>query len=228
MTGWKREYIDLIRGDHSLVLPRVDLLAIAARLEIPPHTLRARRQRCDDLKAAEKEVIAEHVGRLRAEAVLGGQRVQTPEEEDLPPHLERYLELYADPASETYDQRIPSLRALQAEGIPIEWSDILAAQEEHPAFRAALEAHWREGNVEVVDTLRADARKGKGGARAMYLRAEEPGKYGNKVKVEVDHRYQLKPEDEGVVAEIRGQLGRRPKPVQLFVEDVVEGEEVPS
>ena len=64
--------------------------------------------------------------------------------------------------------------------------------------------------------------------KALYLRAEDPARYGNKVKVEVDHRYQLKPEDDGVGAEIRGQLGRRPKPVQLLVEDVVEGEEVPS
>jgi hypothetical protein len=222
--GWQKDYIEELRKDHTLCLPQLDLPAIADRLCLPLVTLRARRQRNEALRAAEREVIAEHMGRLKAEALLAGQPVLTGEDEDLPPHLERYLALYTDPTYEdTYDQRFRALRALQNEGVPIEWSDILAAQEILPAFKTAMERHWQEGHVEVEDTLRADARMGRNAARRMYLMAENPAKFGNKVKVEVDHRHQLVEGDEKLVAEVKGRIGAKPRPAVSY-EDVVEGE----
>lgn len=228
LTGWRRDYVDELRRDHTLCLPRLDLAAVADRLQIPLKTLTVRRQRCEALRAAERDVVAEHVGRLKAEALVAGRPVLTVEEEDLPAHLERYLELYTDPRNpETYDQRFRALRALQDEGVPIEWSDILAAQEAHPAFRTAMERHWQEGHLEVEDTLRVEARMGRPAARKMYLQAEMPGKYGNKVKVEVDHHlHQLAPGDERLVEGVKEQIAGRPRPRQLYVEDVVEEEVV--
>jgi hypothetical protein len=224
--GWQEAYLDELRKDHTLCLPQLDLPAIADRLCLPLQTLRVRRQRNEALRAAEREVIAGHMGRLKAEAQRAGQPVLTGEDEDLPPHLERYLELYTDPGNEgTYDQRFQALRALQNEGVPIEWSDILEAQETLPAFKAAMDRHWQEGHVEAVDSLRTDARKGKAGARALYLRSELPEKYGVRVKVEVDHRHQLVEGDEKLVAEVKGRIGAKPRPAVSY-EDVVEGEVV--
>jgi hypothetical protein len=221
---WADAYLAELRKDHTLCLPQLDLPALADRLSLPLATLRVRRQRNEALRAAEREIIAEHMGRLKAEALRAGQPVLTGEEEDLPPHLERYLALYTDPANEgTYDQRFKALRALQNEGVPIEWSDILAAQEQLPAFKAAMDRHWQEGHIEVEDTLRKDARKGTNAARRMYLMAENPSKYGNKVKVEVDHRHQLAEGDEKLVAEVKGRIGSKPRPAVSY-EDVVEGE----
>lgn len=225
--GWAEDYLDELRRDHTLCLPRLDLPALADRLSVPLAALRTRRQRNEALKAAERDIIAAHMGRLRAEAVREGRPVLTGEEEDLPPHLERYLELYTDPANEgTYDQRFKALRALQNEGVPIEWSDILAAQEQLPAFKLAMDRHWSEGHIEAVDTLRIDARRGKAGARALYLRTEMPEKYGNKVRVDVNVNQQLAEGDERLVAEVKGQIGGKVRPRQLYVEDVVEGEVV--
>jgi hypothetical protein len=222
--GWQEAYIEELRKDHTLCLPQLDLPAVADRLRLPLVTLRSRRQRNEALRAAEREVTAGHMGRLRAEALLAGKPVLTGEDEDLPPHLERYLALYTDPGNEgTYDQRFKALRALQDEGVPIEWSDILAAQEALPAFKAAMDRHWQEGHVEVEDTLREDARKGKNTARRMYLMAENPAKYGNKVKVEVDHRHQLVEGDEKLVAEVKGRIGTKPRPAVSYG-DVVDGE----
>ena len=225
---WADDYLDELRKDHTLCLPQLDLAAIADRLCLPLVTLTARRKRNEALRAAEREVIAGHMGRLKAEAQRTGQPVLAGEDEDLPPHLERYLQLYTDPANEgTYDQRFKALRALQNEGVPIEWADILAAQEELPAFKAAMERHWQEGHVEVEDTLREDARRGRNAARRMYLMAENPGKYGNRVKVEVDHRHQLVEGDEKLVAEVKGRIGTKPRQLVSY-EDVVEGEVVSS
>lgn len=220
---WTDEYLDELRKDHTLCLPRLDLAALADRLQIPLKTLKVRRDRNQALKAAEREIVALHVGRLKAEASVAGRPVLTGEDEDLPAHLERYLELYTDPGNEdTYDQRFRSLRALQDEGVPVEWADIVQAMEDHPAFKEAMDAHWKEGHVEVVDTLRIDARKGKGSARRMYLQAEMPEKFGNRLKVEVDHRHQLDDEDRRLVEGIKGKIEaprrRQPSP------DVVEGE----
>lgn len=223
---WADDYLVELRKDHTLCLPQLDLPAIADRLCLPLQTLRVRRQRNETLRAAEREVIAEHMGRLKAEALRTGQPVLTGEDEDLPPYLERYLELYTDPANEgTYDQRFKALRALQNEGVPIEWDDILQAQAQIPAFKSAMDRHWQEGHIEVVDTLRSDARRGKNAARRMYLMAEDPAKYGNKVKVDVEHRHQLVEGDEKLVAEVKGRIGAKPRQVVSY-EDVVEGEVV--
>lgn len=222
---WSEAYLDELRKDHTLCLPQLDLAAIADRLCLPLQTLRVRRQRNEALRAAEREVIAEHMGRLKAEALRAGQPVLTVEDEDLPPHLERYLELYTDPGSSTYDQRFNALRALQNEGVPIEWDDILQAQAQIPAFKAAMDRHWQEGHVEAVDSLRTDARKGKAGARALYLRTEIPEVYGNRLKVDVEHRHQLVEGDEKLVAEVKGRIGAKPKQIVSY-EDVIEGEVV--
>lgn len=225
---WAEDYLDELRKDHTLCLPQLDLPALADRLCLPLAILRARRQRNEALRAAEREVIAEHIGRLKAEALRTSQPVLTGEEEDLPPHLERYLALYTDLGNEgTYDQRFKALRALQNEGVPIEWSDILEAQEILPAFKAAMDRHWQEGHVEAVDSLRTDARMGKAGARALYLKSEMPEKYGVRIKVDVDHRHQLVEGDEKLVAAVKGRIGAKARPAVSY-EDVIESEVVPS
>lgn len=227
LVGWKKDYLEELRRDHTLCLPRLDLPALADRLSIPLRTLTNRRKRSEPLRAAERDVIAEHVGRLRAEAVRAGKPVLTGEDEDLPAHLERYMELYTDPGCEgTYDQRFKALRALQDEGVPIEWQDILDAMVSFPAFKAAMDRHWQEGHVDAEDSLRMDARKGKAGARALYLRSNMAEKYGNKVKVEVETSHRLDDADRRLVEEVKGQIGGRAKPREPYLLDVVESKAV--
>lgn len=226
--SWSDEYLELIRKDSSLCLPTVDLPAIASILDVPEKTLRSRRAYRDDVRKAEREIVAEHLGRLKAQALQAREegvgktthRKDEPPEEDLPLALERYLELYAET-----DDRLAAVKALQEEGVPITLDDVFAAMREYPAFDRALRRLWHEGNIEAEDKLRGKAREGKVAALPLYLRGNMPEKYGNRVKVDVSVTHQLGDEDRHLVEGVKEKYLPAPRRRQS-VEDVVEGEVV--
>lgn len=203
--SWAEDYKRMLREDSALSVPVLDLETLADRLDIPLDVLKQRRRYRDDLRKAEREIAAEHLGRMRAQALAGEARnTQVAEEEeedqDLPLALERYLDIYRE-----LDDRMEAVRALQGEGIPIELDDVLQAMQQYPAFQRAMERIWREGNVEAEDRLRKRARGGKSDAAIrQYLQGNMPEKYGNRVRVDVNHRHQLDDGHRELVAEIKG------------------------
>lgn len=203
--SWAEDYKRLLREDSALCIPVLDLESIAAQLDIPLETLRKRRRYRDDVRAAEREITAEHLGRLRAQAVAGAARDASAAEEaeedlDLPLALERYLDVYRE-----LDNRNAAVRQLQDEGIPIELDDVLQAMQQYPAFNRAMQKLWREGDIEAEDRLRYRARNGKSDAAVrQYLQGNMPEKYGNKVRVDVAVKHQLTDENRGLVTEIKG------------------------
>ena len=203
--SWAEDYKRLLREDSALCVPVLDLESLAAQLDIPLETLRKRRRYRDDVRAAEREITAEHLGTMRALAVAGEARSAQAAEEaeedgDLPLPLERYLDVYRE-----LDDRLEAVRRLQDEGIPIELDDVLQAMQQYPAFDRAMQRIWREGNVEAEDKLRKRARSGKSDAAGrLYLQGNMPEKYGNKLKVNVDVRHQLADEHRELVTEIKG------------------------
>lgn len=227
--SWAEDYKRLLREDSALCVPVLDLESLADQLDIPVETLKKRRRYRDDLRAAEREITAEHLGRMRAQAVAGEARAARDVEEaaadlDLPLPLERYLDVYRE-----LDDRLAAVRQLQDEGIPIELDDILQAMQQYPAFDRAMQRIWKEGNVEAEDKLRKRARGGKSDAAVrQYLQGNMPEKYGNRVRVDVNHRHQLADEHRELVAEIKGGIlppkGHSSR--SLPAEDVVEGEVV--
>jgi len=223
LTGWAFEYLELLRKDSSLCLPTVDLVTVASILGIPEKTLRSRRSYRDDVRKTEREIVAEHMGRLKAQAAVRAREKDAPkgpegnaENGDLPLALERYLELYAET-----DDRLAAVRALQEEGVPITLDDVFAAAREYPAFGRALERQWKEGHVEAEDKLRGKARKGQTAALPLYLRGNMPEKYGHKVKVDVAVTHQLGDEDRHLVEGVKERY--LPPPRRRQPEEVVEG-----
>lgn len=239
MPSWAEDYKRLLREDSALCVPVLDLESLAAALDIPLETLRKRRRYRDDIRQAEREITAQHLGRLRAQAVAGEARAaQAAEEEeedlDLPLVLERYLDVYRE-----LDDRLAAVRQLQDEGIPIELDDVLQAMQQYPAFDRAMQRIWREGVIEAEDKHRKRARLGKSDAATrMFLQGNMPEKYGNKVRVDVAVKHQLADEHRELVTEIKGGIlpprGQRSSPrlsttptltpSSSVAEDVVEGE----
>jgi hypothetical protein len=229
--SWAEDYKRLLREDSALCVPVLDLESLSAALDLPLETLKKRRRYRDDIRAAEREITAEHLGRLRAAAVAGEARAYQSAEEaeedlDLPLPLERYLDVYRD-----LDDRLAAVRQLQDEGIPIELDDVLQAMQQYPAFDRAMQRIWREGNVEAEDKLRKRARLGKSDASVrQYLQGNMPEKYGNKLKIEGVVKHQLADEHRELVTEIKGGiLPPRAQPSRgssSAGEDIVEGEVV--
>lgn len=230
MSSWSESYIALLREDHTLCLPFLDLDRIADLLGVPAKTLKSRRAVRKDVRDAEAEIIAEHVGRLRAQNMAEG----GPEaaEEDLPFALERYLEVYAELDRTGAGGRQDAVRQLQEEGIPICWQDIRDARRRHPAFDRALSDLWDEGNETVEDRNRRKAMDGNQSAISLYLKGNMPGKYGNKARIDhfVHQGHQLEDGDQGLVEDVKGRHFPRPRrQVPVSVEDdVVEGEVLSS
>lgn len=231
MSSWSESYIALLREDHTLCLPFLDLDRIAELLGVPAKTLKSRRAVRKDVRDAEAEIIAEHMGRLRAQNVAEG----GPEaaEEDLPFALERYLEVYAELDRTGQGGRQDAVRMLQDEGIPISWQDIKEARRRYPAFDRALSDLWDEGNDVVEDRVRQSAMTGRSASdRALYLKANMPGKYGSKARIDhfVHQGHQLEDGDQGLVEDVKGRHFPRPRrQVPVSVEDdVVEGEVLSS
>jgi hypothetical protein len=236
--SWAEDYKRLLREDSALCVPVLDLESLAAQLDIPLETLKKRRRYRDDVRAAEREITAEHLGRLRAQAVAGEARaardVEEAEEDlDLPLPLERYLDVYRE-----LDDRLEAVRQLQGEGIPIELDDVLQAMQQYPSFDRAMQRIWREGNVEAEDQLRRRARGGKSDAATReYLKGNMPEKYGNKLKVSVAVRHQLADENRELVTQIKGGIlppksqrqvgeGKTSSNGSPSPDDVIEGEVV--
>lgn len=224
--SWSDDYLELLRKDSSLCVPVLDLASIADLLDIPEKTLKSRRAYRDDVRKAEREIVSEHLGRLKAQRLQereGEEKEKAAEpEDDLPLVLERYLEVYAET-----DDRLKSVKALQDDGIPISLDDVIAAMQEYPAFDRAMHRLWSEGNIESEDQLRKKAREGKQAPLALYLRGNMPGKYGNRVKVDVAVTHQLGDEDRHLIKDIQDRyLPVTPLRQEPDSEDVVEGEEV--
>ena len=228
---WASAYLELLRKDSSLCLPTLDLASISDFLGIPEKTLKSRRAYRDDVRKAEREIVSEHLGRLKAQSFqeresearekAAAKDGESPEE-DLPLVLERYLEVYGET-----DDRLGAVKALQNEGIPITLDDVIAAMQEYPAFDRAMRRLWNEGNVESEDQLRRKAREGKQAPLALYLRGNMPGKYGHRVKVDVSVTHQLGDEDRHLVQDVKDRFLPVPKRRQESEsEDVVEGEVV--
>lgn len=223
---WGEELLRAIREDSSLCLPGLALDTLSGLLDVPRETLESRLRYRDDLRRAIKAIQAEHLGRLRAEALtaqLAGEEVEKrdEEEEDLPPALERYLEVYRET-----DDRLAAVRQMQTEGIAVELDDILQAMQQYPAFDRAMQRQWREGNVEAEDKLRGKARGGKDAALRMYLQGNMAEKYGTRVKVDVDVRHQLNDADRELVESVKAQIEppKRKISPDCPLGDIVEGE----
>lgn len=224
MVGWRAAYLDLIREDAALCLPTLDLQAIADQLDIPKKTLQIRRHTAPaEFREAEKQIIAAHAGRLRAERFAAGFEPPVDDkeaEEELPWLLERYLEVYQE-----LDDRVGAVRQLQSEGIEITSDDVIQAMQQYPGFDRAMREIWAEGNLEAEDKLRQAARDGKMGAVSLYLKGNMPAKYGNKVRVEVAPMQQLGDEDRLLVDKIQeDHIAKQKRRRQAPVEDVIEGE----
>lgn len=229
LRAWAAAYLALLREEPRLHTPFLDLEELARRLDVPVKTLRSRRAYRTDVREAEAQIIAEHAGRLRAAAEqlepLGEETLH----EDLPPVLERYLDVYADLDRSGSGGRLDAVARLQQEGFEISWLDVVRARRLYPAFDRALSELWDEGNVAVDDTLRQAARQGKNQARAMYLRGNIPEKYGNRLRVNVAHYdgERLDARDRQIVEDLKARhfprAGRQRSPVSPD-EDVIEGE----
>lgn len=224
--SWAHDYLKLLEEDSTLCVPVLLLSDIAEHLNIPEKALRSRRAYRKDVRDREREIIAAHIGRMKAQAIELGEREpeQEGEEDDLPLALERYLEVYAEIDRNKEGGRLQAIFQLQSEGITLELEDILRAMQEYPSFNRAMQRIWREGDVETEDSLRTAARMGRHEARAMYLKGNMPEKYGNKVKVQVDVTHQLKDEDRYLVEDAKRYF---PAPKRRYSppadEDVVEG-----
>jgi hypothetical protein len=230
VSSWSEAYLALLREDHSLCLPFLDLDRIADSLGVPAKTLKNRRAVRKDVRDAEAEIVGEHLGRLRAQAVVEGGPGAA--EEDLPFALERYLEVYAELDRSGQGGRQDAARQLQEEGIPISWQDIKEARRRFSAFDRALSDLWDEGNEAVEDKNRRKALEGSQAAISLYLKGNMPGKYGDKARIDhfVHQGHQLEDGDQGLVEDVKGRHFPRPRrQVPASVEDdVVEGEVLSS
>lgn len=114
------------------------------------------------------------------------------------------------------------------EGFILSWADVKAGVKLYPGLASALADLLEEDINEVEDKVREKAKAGDTQAVRLVLQAERPGKYGNKVRVDVHQHHELTAGDEQLVENIKGQFVApyRPKQVPQSFEDVVDGEVV--
>lgn len=140
---------------------------------------------------AEEEAIRQRykVAKLHQKRAAEQAGIELPEAGDgdlVDPRLLRFLELY-----EEKKHRTEAIRACQAEGIELRWADIVDALRWSKTFARRFGQVWDEGLVEVEDEIVKKGRKGVTHAALAVLRAHQPDRYGNKLKVSVEGSVQL-------------------------------------
>lgn len=215
MEDWSAAYLDLIRKN-----PQLSVAEAARELGVEPALFDQRRR-------ARKDVLTEE-RKIRA-AFLAQQRVKKEDdgaEEDLPFECERYLYHFRqDP------RRVESLRKMRAEGFLTTWDDVRGWMKEYPGFARVFGDVLDERTMEAYDNLDLAATKGSSWAVRMKLKAELPEKFGDRMRVDVNHAVQIEHADRRQIEEIKRTLiapapVRRQLKAQSPVEDVVDGEVV--
>lgn len=219
-SAFAEEYLALLRSDPGLTRQGIaDRMGV--KLSAIEHRLRFRA----DLREEEQKIRAAHAAQEALRKVQAGEA--PPEdapglEEDIPLHLLRFLEIYAET-----DDRIETVKRMREEGFDVRWADVAAAMGQYPGFAAAMGELWDEGGIEAEDQLRKNARAGSRWAVKAYLAANMAGKYGPRLKVEVGVTHRLEPAHREMVEGIKKQFLAPPR-LKSYVEDsdVVEGEVV--
>lgn len=217
--SWSDDFLALVGAD-----PEITLTESARRLQLDYPTFQARRRARKDVLARESEIRSEHRARKRLE-LLDAAAQPDDLEPDLPWHLERFLALYRETRG-----RVETVCRMREEGFETTWADVLEAMAEFPNFRRVFGEILDEDVMEVEDAVRAQARGGKLQAARMVLQAEMPNKYGNRVRVDVNHTHQLLPEHRAMVDGIKRDYIAPPKPRRELAatpeQDIVEAEYV--
>lgn len=218
--SWSDEYLERLREN-----PQASVAEIAEALRIEPALLASRRRARKDVLAVEREIKAQFFAsrRLDAAADDGPATEEVLVEDDLPIQFERFLHVYDElrASGET-------LRRLRTEGIDLRWADVCEAMAAYPNFRRVLAELMEEDVVETEDRLNEAARGGKSWAVRMKLQADKPGKYGNRVRVDVNVQHQLGSEHRQLVDGIKTKWIGPPRVKALPApDDTIEGEVIP-
>jgi hypothetical protein len=216
--SWSGDYLSYLKEN-----PEATPAEAAEALRIDPQLFAQRRRARKDVLAAEKEVKAQYFASRRALASDDTGREEIEIEDDLPLHFERFLHVYDELRA-----RGETLRKLRQEGIDLRWADVCEAMASYPNFRRVLAELMEEDFIESEDRLTEAARNGKSWAVRMKLQAENPGKYGNRVRVDVKVSNQLGSEHRPLIDGIRDKwIGApRVKALPAPQDDTIEGEVV--
>lgn len=217
--SWSDEYLAYLQEN-----PEATVSQAAEALKIDPALLGQRRRARKDVLDAEREIKARFFASRRLAAADDAAPKEEPEiEDDLPLHFERFLQVY-----DAVRARGETLRTLRAEGIDLRWSDVCEAMAAYPNFRRVLAEMMEEDVVEAEDRLNEAARGGSSWAVRMKLKAENPAKYGDRMRVEVQHTHQLAPEHRQLVDGIKEKWIAAPRAKALPApEETIEGEVIP-
>lgn len=218
--SWSDDYLAYLKEN-----PQASPAEAAEALRIDPQLFNQRRRARKDVLLAEREIKAHYFASRRLDAAEdGAAKEEIQVEDDLPFHFERFLAVYDEQRA-----RGETLRKLRLEGIDLRWADVLEASVQYPNFRRVLAELMEEDVVETEDRLNEAARGGKSWAVRMKLQADAPGKYGTRVRVDVNHVHQLGSEHRQLVDGIKEKWIGAPKVKALPApqDDIIEGEAIP-
>lgn len=89
-----------------------------------------------------------------------------------------FLRVYRESVRSKADNRLGACEAAETE-----WENVVDWLRKDKEFRKAYDRIQSEGLVNLEDQIRVDARNGNKDSLKMVLRAEDPEKYGSKLKV---------------------------------------------
>lgn len=215
--AWPEQYLEALRAEPTL--SRRDL---AEQLGIPEDRLRARLQTRKDVRDQEAGIRADYAARQRLDEIAAGREPQQPGA-DIPEHLQRFLEVFQETR-----RRVETMEQLAEEGIDLTWADVMEGVARYPLFARALGDLLDRRKVLLEDKLDEAIEHGSSWAVRKGLEAEMPAKYGNRVRVEVQHQHQLMPHHTELVADVKAAYIKpmRAQSLSAAPEDVVEGEVV--
>lgn len=163
--------------------------ALVHRLELKSGQLDTLR-RDPEFRQQEKALRAAHQAAVRAQVAQVAEKTAAtallPEELDpeISPALQAWLTAYAKT-----DDRIESVRLVRDAGLELCWRDVQEALRSNTTFCRRFSDLWTEGVIEAEDKgIRKKARGGGFQAAKLVVTAEMPEKYGERLKVDHNHR----------------------------------------